>query len=246
MRLSHEAYVDHVRVDAARIAEVAAKGLEATVPSCPGWTVRAAVEHVAEVYRHKIACMREKAWPDPWPLERDDEPTLDYFRRSADELLTELTTRDPLEFAETWWWDERTVGFWGRRMAQESVIHRLDVELAHDAVTAVDPALALDGADEVLRLMVAGDWSDEPQRDYPPAVIRLQSAGVTWRVVLEPMAVSAIVEREHVYPVDATISGDPAALDLWLWGRGPDDALTYSGDKTAIQNLNARMRLATQ
>lgn len=246
MRLSHKAYIDHVRADAQRIAQVAARGLEPDVPSCPGWTVKDAVEHTAEVYLHKVACMREKSWPDPWPLERGDQPTLEYFSAAADSLITELTSRAPLEFAETWWWDERTVGFWARRMAHESAIHRVDVELGHDDVAPVDGDLAIDGIDEVLRLMLCGDWSDEPQRDYPPAVVRLKSRDVVWRVAMEPMAVSAIVEREQVYPVDVTISGDPAALDLWLWGRGPDDALTIDGNKVAFDHFNARMRLATQ
>jgi hypothetical protein len=76
MRLSHNTYVEHIRADAARIAAVAARGLEVAVPSCPGWTVRDLVEHTAETYRHKIACMQEKAFPDPWPPERDDEPAL--------------------------------------------------------------------------------------------------------------------------------------------------------------------------
>jgi len=39
MRLSHSGYVEHIRADAARLATVAARGLDAAVPSCPGWTV---------------------------------------------------------------------------------------------------------------------------------------------------------------------------------------------------------------
>lgn len=246
MRLSHEVYVEHVRADAARIAAVAGRGLEPAVPSCPGWTVRDAVEHTAEVYQHKIACMREKRSPEPWPPERDDEPTLDYFARSAETLVDELTSRDPLEFAETWWWDERTVGFWGRRMAHESAIHRVDVELAYDDVTPIDDALALDGVDEVLRIFAAGDWSDEPFRDGRPAIFRVRSGDAAWRVVLEPMAVVAQVDRWPDLPVDVTVSADPQPLYLWLWGRGPDDALTVDGDASAVDHLHARMRLATQ
>lgn len=248
MRLSHDEYVDHISRDAARLAAVAARGLEAAVPSCPGWTVRDAVEHTAEVYRHKIECMRQKAFPSPWPPERDDEPALDYFRRAADDLLTELTTRDPLEFADTWWWDERTVGFWGRRMAHETAIHLVDVELAHDDVSAIDEALAVDGVDEVLRLMLAGDWSDEPQRDRPPAIVAVVSAGTAWRVVLEPSAVVANVylDRWPELAVDATVTGPPVPLYLWLWGRGPDDELNFDGDASAASHLDARLRLATQ
>ena len=154
-----------VRADGERMAAVAEHGLDLPVPSCPGWTVRDAVEHTAEVFLHKVACMREKAFPDPWPPERGAEPTIPYLRNALDALIGELTNRDEYEFAETWWWDERTVGFWGRRMAHEAAIHRVDVELAHDDVTPVDGELALDGVDEVLRRFLAGDWSDEEVSD---------------------------------------------------------------------------------
>ena len=248
MRLSHDVYVAHVRDDADRLGAVAERGLDAAVPSCPGWTVRDVVEHTAEVYRHKIECIRQQAFPSPWPPDRDDEPSLDYFRRATDDLLVELTTRDPLEFAETWWWDERTVGFWGRRMAHETAIHRVDVELAHGDVSAIDGRLAVDGVDEVLRLMLAGDWSDEPQRDHPPAVLRVESADAAWRVVMEPTAVAISVYRDSwpELPTDATVTGEPGPLYLWLWGRGPRHELVVSGDEAAVRHLDARMRLATQ
>jgi uncharacterized protein (TIGR03083 family) len=248
MRLSHDQYVDHVRSNAARILGVAGRGLDAPVPSCPGWTVRDAVEHTAVVYRHKIASIREKAFPKPWPPERGDEPTLEYFQRATDDLLAELTGRDPLEYADTWCWDERTVGFWGRRMAHESAIHRVDVELAHGDVTPIDDALALDGVDEVLRLFLAGDWSDEPAADRATTIVRVESGGTAWRVVMEPSAVVANVylDRWPELPIDATASGDPLPMYLWLWGRGTDKEISVDGDPAAIDHLDARLRLATQ
>ena len=248
MRLTHEQYVEHVRADAARILAVAGRGLDAAVPSCPGWTVRDAVEHIAEVYRHKVACIREKAFPEPWPPERGVESTLDYFGQATDDLLTELTRRDALEYADTWWWDERTVGFWGRRMAHESAIHRVDVELAHDDTTPIDDALALDGVDEVLRRFLAGDWSDEPVLDQPTTVVRVESGGTAWRVVMEPSAVVASVylDRWPELAIDATVSGDPLPMYLWLWGRGPRDQISTDGDHAAAERMDARLRLATQ
>ncbi|MET0712971.1 MAG: maleylpyruvate isomerase N-terminal domain-containing protein, partial [Jiangellaceae bacterium] len=87
MRLSHDRYVESVRADGERMAAVAERGLDPPVPCCPGWTVRDAVEHTAEVFLHKVACMREKAMPDPWPPERGAEPTIPYLRTALDELI---------------------------------------------------------------------------------------------------------------------------------------------------------------
>ena len=43
-------------------------------------------------------------------------------------------------------------------MALEVAVHRYDAELAHDEVTPIPDDLALDGVDEVLRVMLAGPW----------------------------------------------------------------------------------------
>jgi len=206
------------------------------------------VEHTAEVFLHKVASMREKAFPDPWPPERGDEPTIPYLRHALDELVDELTTRDPHEFADTWWWDERTVGFWGRRMAHEAAIHRVDVELVHDDVTPIDDELALDGVDEVLRLFLTGDYSDEEIPDQPGTVAQIRAGGTAWRIVIEPTAIVAQVylDRWPELPVDATVSGEPLPMYLWLWGRGPRDPLAVDGDISVADQLRERMQMATQ
>jgi uncharacterized protein (TIGR03083 family) len=248
MRFAHQRYVEHVRADGERMAVVAESGLDVPVPSCPGWTVRDAVEHTAEVFLHKVACIRDKVFPDPWPPERGDQPTIPYYRAAFEQLLEELSSRDDLEYADTWWWDERTVGFWGRRMAHETAIHRVDVELAQDEVTPIDDELALDGVDEVLRRFLAGDWSDEEIPDRPGTVAQIRSGGAAWRVVMEPMAIVAQVhlDRWPDLPVDATISGEPRPMYLWLWGRGPRDPLEIDGDVTVADQLRDRMIVATQ
>ena len=249
MRLSHEQYIAHVRADGERMALVAERGLDAEVPSCPGWTVRDAVEHTAQVFLHKVQCMRLKTLPEPWPPERGAEPTMPYLRHSLDELVTELTVRDQNEFAETWWWDERTVAFWGRRMAHEAAIHRVDVELAHGDVTPIDDALAHDGVDEVLRRFLAGDWTDEPATDRAGTVVKVACDATVWRVVMEPSAIVASVWLDRWpadLPVDATVSGEPLPLYLWLWGRGPREPLILDGDLGAVDHLDARLRLATR
>lgn len=246
MRLPHDTYVDLIRSDAGLLATAADRGLEADVPSCPGWTVRDVVEHVAEVYLHKVACMREKAFPQPWPPERDETPTPAHFAAARDMVLAELAGRDPDEFAATWWWDERTVGFWGRRMAHETAIHRVDAELAHGDPAPIDEQLALDGVDEVLRRFLAGDWSDEPFAGPPGTVVRVHSGDESWRIVMEPSAIVAQVDRWPNEPAHADITGDPVPLYLWLWRRGSGDSLTVDGDPGAAELLHERLGPATQ
>ena len=42
---------------------------------------------------------------------------------------------DPAAPSWTWWPDDQTAGFWLRRMAQETAVHRVDVELPLGATT---------------------------------------------------------------------------------------------------------------
>jgi len=138
--------------DAASAAE-----LTATVPSCPGWTVSDLVRHVAEVYLHKVTLMRTGEEPEEWPPPSlAAEAPLAALGRAYGALRAEVRTRGPGQAAPTWYGPDQTVGFWIRRMAQETVIHRIDAELAAGLpVTPVPDDLAADGVDEVLKRMLA-------------------------------------------------------------------------------------------
>jgi hypothetical protein len=42
------------------------------------------------------------------------------------------------------------------------------------------------------------------------------------------------------------LSGDPAALFLYLWGRGTLDSVTQKGDPSLVAALRSRLAAATQ
>src|SRR6201999_3325814 len=102
-----------------------------------------------EVYLHKTECMRQQSFPRPWPPDLSGEDSLHLLDRSYEELTAQFAARDPRSPAATWYEPEQTVGFWIRRMAQETVMHRIDAELAVDGtVSAIPEELAVDGIDE--------------------------------------------------------------------------------------------------
>ncbi|HSK25692.1 MAG TPA: maleylpyruvate isomerase family mycothiol-dependent enzyme [Jiangellales bacterium] len=243
--MDHAGFVAHIRADADRILALAPDRPDDPVPTCPGWTVRDVVEHTAQVFAHKATIMREGAMPEPWPPSRDATPMAEHFAATRDALLHELTTRAAAQGCPTWWPDDQTVGFWGRRMAHEAAVHRLDVEIALGQVTPVDAALAVDGVDEVLRRFLAGDWSDEPVAEGAGTVVEVATGDRRWRVVLEPKAV-VVVPSLHDLPVDATITGDPVTLYRWAWGRGEADRISVEGDPDVRHLLRARLAAATQ
>ena len=246
--MTPQSYLAHLRADAARLADVAAADLSAPVPTCPGWTVRDAVVHTGAVYRHKVATMRltgppgdEADWDDRGPEEGED--TLDWFRARLDELAGELARRDPEAPCSTWHPAHRTVGFWFRRMAHETVVHRVDVESAFDAVTPVDDDLAADGIDEVLDWFLV-HWHEEAGPDAPGrGTVAVRTGAHVWRVALG--ADTATLSREPG-AADAVVSGEPSELLLWLWGRRPDRAVRREGDDTLLRGFRERLRRVTQ
>ncbi len=236
-------YLTFIRADADKLIAAAGGHLADPVPSCPGWTVADLVDHMGHVYLHKIESIRQQRNPEPWPPPPYDGDSIDWLAASTQEMLTEFTERGPDAPSYTWHEPDQTVGFWYRRMAQETAVHRVDAELAVGTVTPIDDELALDGVDELLDIHFAGDWSDLPKPELVGRV-GLRAADRSWLVVLDPEEVR--IEPFTGAGADAVVTGDPSDLLLWLWGRLPVESVQIEGDAAAVDRLRQRLALATQ
>jgi uncharacterized protein (TIGR03083 family) len=250
----NERYLVLLQRDADRMLDVAAGGLDLDVPCCPGWTVADVVAHTAEVYQDKIACMRLGRAPEDDEYQQRPPEGVDlltWLRDSYAALRAELVERGPGAASYTWWPGDQTVGFWYRRMAQETAVHRVDVEAAHDAVTPIDDQLAVDGIDEVLERFIGGDWSEYPPEAWegvsPDAgagrTVAVRSGDQAWRVTMSPDRMDL---ARQAGPADATITGEPSEVLLALWGRRPLSAVRIEGDRSVVDAFRDRLRLATQ
>jgi uncharacterized protein (TIGR03083 family) len=235
--------------DYGRLREVAARDLAAPVPTCPGWTVTDLVRHVAAVYLHKVECIRHRRAPDRWPPDFSTEESVALLERAYAALIAEFMQHAPGDPAFTWYEPDQTVGFWVRRMAQETVIHRIDGELAlGDTSAAVPSDLAIDGIDEVLGLFLeygSRHWSDR----FGPALketsgrsVRIASDWESWLVTATPDGID--LDRGGDRAPAATISGSPESLLRWLWARGGDD-VKVTGDDAAVTELRGLLAVAT-
>ncbi|MGB9378702.1 MAG: maleylpyruvate isomerase family mycothiol-dependent enzyme [Mycobacteriales bacterium] len=234
-----------LRTDGERLAATAVADLDADVPPCPGWTVRDVLGHTAEVYEHKLACIELRVKPDPWPPQWPaDRDPIEWYTDAHGRLLDVLTSIPPSTPAATWFPEDQTVGFWVRRMAQETAVHRVDVESAFGAQTPVDPELAVDGVDEVLTRMLDGDWSDEAvTTEGTGERIEVKAGAQRWLVTIKPGWVT--VGKPDGESVDAQVSGAPSDVLLWLWGRVGDDAVDLGGDLAAAALLRERLAHST-
>jgi uncharacterized protein (TIGR03083 family) len=225
----------------------ASADLSADVPGCPGWVVRDLLSHVLGVYRHKIAALDLGAAPeardDGWgALAPTDDPR-EVLRAAHAELRTRLDV-DPSTPAWSWWPGEQTVGFWQRRMAHETSVHRWDADSAAVGVAAaapVDEALAVDGIDELLGWMT-WPW-DDAQDEASGQQVTVSTAEVAWTVTLEPTRL--IVTPGASDSAVALLAGEASALLLHLWGRPTGADVATGGDVLALRLLRERIDTAT-
>lgn len=250
-------YLESLASDYARLRDAAVSGgLGAPVPTCPGWTMADLVQHVGEVYLHKTTAMRQGEWPDPWPPDLSGEDPLALLDRSYNELTAEFATRPPSAATPTWYEPEQTVAFWIRRMAQETVIHRIDAELAAGLrVSPVPDDIALDGVDEVLKRFLGYGSVVWPEEFAAVTGERLESGtgddtvtvevdGATWTVRPRPDRVE--VRDGSGGDVHAVVEAAPATMLSWLWGRAGDGDITVSGDPAWADYLRRLLIATTQ
>jgi len=218
-------------------------------PSCPGWTVDELVRHVGGVHRWATATLAQRraapfppaeqeAFFEAAPHERD--ALLAWFRNGCAGLLHVLSTA-PID-TECWAFlpAPSPLGFWARRQAHETTVHRVDAELAAGDSSAVDADLAADGVDELLTGFLArarGRLVADPPRTL---VVRSADTGHGWRIRIEPdrRVVERIGQRTGEPAddpmADCALTGPAADLYLLLWNRRGPEAVEVSGDRAVL------------
>ncbi|WP_217142764.1 maleylpyruvate isomerase family mycothiol-dependent enzyme [Streptomyces sp. AC627_RSS907] len=247
-------FLDCLAADYDRLRTVVGTDADAPVPTCPGWTVADLSRHVGEVYLHKTVAMREGVEPEAWPPKEfaEEEPTA-LLDRGYTALRAEFATRAPGTPAATWYGPDQSVGFWIRRMAQETVVHRVDAELATGRpVTPVPDDLAVDGVDELLKIFAAyavaewGDYFTDILAASPGRTFLVRAGDAAWRVRTGPGEFT-VTDGAEGGPPDVTLSGSPEAVLRRLWNRdGADGGVTVEGDPDAVEELRRCIVVATQ
>lgn len=243
-------------------AAIAAADPEAKVHSCPDWTTRQLAQHVATTYLHKVECIRTGEFPkEVRPVEPESDP-VGVLDSSYAELSAVFDAHRPGDPAATWHGPDQTVGFWIRRMCQETVVHRVDAEqVAGLELAPIPQDVALDGVDEFLDLFIgymSTVWTKHfadvlAQADPRPVLI--SGGGRSWTLAALPdgvrvrPALAVAGSEQGAAEGSATavrIEGEPEELLLWLWGRVGDRAVRREGDAALLEQFLALRKKATQ
>lgn len=241
--MTHDEYCDELEREVDRFADaVAAADQTAPVPSCPAWTVRELTEHLGTIHRWAEQLVRRRAasrMPFPNVNLAEVHSNEEWLRSGGHALAATLRAADPDEPMWAWGVDQH-VRFWSRRQLHETMVHRMDLELAMGATSAVAPGVALDAVDEFLANIKADrDINVKARPEHDGETLRFQAMDGTavWSVhlshdgyefiephadadadvVAEPLELLALLlRRRPVGQCHVKITGDRALLDYWL------------------------------
>jgi len=135
-------------------------------------------------------------------------------------------------------------------MAHESVIHRVDAELAAGADRAPIPQdVAVDGIDELLTCFLAYasvQWPEDFEGGLPSAgeTALLRAGDAAWLITMGESV--AVVDAAADPVADVTLVGDPVAVLLWAWRRADAGTLAELGSAEVAAKLHEFLRVTTQ
>ncbi len=230
-----------IREQSVRALAAMAADPDGAVSWCGDWKVRDVVAHIGG--GHEMAARIVDGRPTAdlavrgefQVPEGDDEEVAAWVRVASAHLLDALDGVEPAAECWTWWPDDPTVGFWARRMAHETLIHRWDAERGAGLVPEpMAPSDAADGIDEMLdrfvgltRILFSAPGAGES------AHLHCSDTDGEWLITFLPEGRHELT-REHAKG-DVAFRGPAEDLLLFLWGRDQDGVETLGDDAVAAR-----------
>jgi uncharacterized protein (TIGR03083 family) len=242
----HNDYCDSLEREAGRFVTAAAAADESTpIPTCPEWTMTDLAGHVGMLYRWSGHLVRTRAPARVAATEiakPPDDAVVTWVESGVAPMLETFRTHDPDD--RVWGWGaDRHARFWPRRMLFETIIHRVDAELACGVAPAVDAALAVDGIDELLANFAHAGY-------FVSGLAELRGSGESLGLVASDVDEAwrvRLLQGGYVWDwargeCTATVRGTVADLLLLVYNRCPlDDAARFAIEgETALAERTLR------
>jgi uncharacterized protein (TIGR03083 family) len=242
-------YIDAIQIDGNLLASAAEPAsLDATIPSCPGWTVRDLLKHITYVHGwaggYVAGALTERikrlSEAEIMQAVSDDSTAIARFRDGYHALARTLGAAPPDLKCWTFLEAPSPLIFWARRQAHETAIHRVDVELARGSASPFPPAFAADGIDELLMGFARRGKRGLVAAAARTLAIHAADVGKSWSVRFGPDG--GEVERDG-NDGDCIVSGQAVALYLLLWNRGDATGVEVTGDRSLLEGWPAVMHV---
>jgi uncharacterized protein (TIGR03083 family) len=241
--LSDDTLFERLAGDQACIIDTPVELLTVTVPGCPEWSARQLINHVGRVHKWATALLvadpPEDFGPSGLALVGKGPEILDEFATVAGAAIDELRRR-PLDGTVYAWGNERERRFWLRRLANETSVHRADLDATAGRPMAIAPDLAADGIDELfaefLPLVGTNPLGLAEGDDARSVHVHCTDVDGEWVLRFGPDGWT--VDRAHEKS-DVAARGPASDLVLALWGRHrPQDVgIEVLGDADLFDSL---------
>ena len=242
--LDEETYHANLLESTERIAEILTSAEPALrVTTCPDWTLSDLALHVGRAHR----------WAQRITETRSEQP----IDMSVLDLgLPAITTRygawlcsgasafsAAVRIAGTktpvWSWsDDHSVGFWLRRITHDTIIHRVDAELAVGLRPSLPSQIASDGVADLLAAITTLSAAGHPDPIFEGLrgrgeTLQLQATDTAdeWFVTRMPEGVRWTPGRGEA---DVIVRGNASDLLLALYRRAPIRVVDVIGDESLV------------
>ena len=206
-------------------------GFDATVPTCPGWTVRHLVAHQGMVHRWATSVIRGFDL-DAGAVEREGMTVRDlltWLDEGAKHLLQALVDA-PDDLAVFFFLHDAPPPkvAWARRQCHETTMHAVDARSAVlgrqplGSDTWIRPRLAVDGVDELLAGFLPRRSSRLRSATPRTVLVEATDTGDAWSLAISEDPV--VVARSRPESPDTVLTGTAVQLYLGLWNRGDEVA----------------------
>ncbi|HSJ45244.1 MAG TPA: maleylpyruvate isomerase N-terminal domain-containing protein [Euzebyales bacterium] len=233
--------LDVLRDAAEELADTAVQDLSRDAVTYPGWSIADLVVHTGRIHRWVTEIVRTLATQrlaQPDVAQRPDD-LIGWFRAGAADVMDALAATSPTTPVWTFA-GEPTVGFWRRRMALETTIHRWDVQRVFGDAPPIADDVAVAGVTEALEIYLEPRLRGaEVCGDGEIVGLRALTGANSWAVRLQPDAIE-VLRTDHA---DAWVEGTPADLWLFLMGRAPRDVLDVRGPAEGVDRLERAIGL---
>ena len=239
--LGRDTYLHFLREDGRAFAKACDSSLNVAVAGCPGWVIRDLVIHVTEVHAFWNFIARTGiAGPENYvpPEISDDVNLMSGYLEGLDALVSTLTTTDAA--SPCWTWDgPHDIAWITRRMAQEMAVHAWDARTAIGDATPIDAALASDGIDEFVHMMLRFPMPDVATL---AGSVHIHCTDVDGEWLIVPIGEQLLVTREHAKGTCA-IRGAAHDVLMVLWRRYALSDVEVIGDAAVAAQCVARADL---
>jgi uncharacterized protein (TIGR03083 family) len=250
--MEHRDFVTVIRRESDVLADALRAGDASTpVPACPGWTIARLVRHTGTAQAWACAIVERRATEPVSPksidlglpegADADPSALADWFAAGGARVADVLDAVDP-EVPVWSWAGQDTAGFWSRRMAHETAMHRWDGQDARGTPASIDGDLAVDGIQERFDNLPATVARGGAPMTGSGETVHLHCTDREGEWLVRLGADRVEVTRAHAKG-DVAARGSAADVLLMVYGRIPVDALEVFGDDALLRRFQELAKL---